>query len=143
MNEIWELFFDEKSKLLQKNQIKKNDLFVSPIDLNDNNIPNGNSIYLTLCNKLYAITDNKTWYEKIEILNKSFHQVLNSNFSQMFSFIKSLDISKETISFTFYGDPKKTEEIRHKLLKDFSVGGPGGILSISVILIFGLNFNLK
>ena len=88
--------------------------------MNDNNIPNGNSIYLTLCNKLYAITDNKTWYEKIEILNKSFHQVLNSNFSQMFSFIKSLDISKETISFTFYGDPKKTEEIRHKLLKDFS-----------------------
>ena len=120
MNEIWELFFDEKSKLLQKNQIKKNDLFVSPIDLNDNNIPNGNSIYLTLCNKLYTITDNKTWYEKIEILNKSFHQVLNSNFSQMFSFIKSLDICKETISFTFYGDPKKTEEIRHKLLKDFS-----------------------
>ena len=120
MNEIWELFFDEKSKLLQKNQIKKNDLFVSPIDLNDNNIPNGNSVYLTLCNKLYAITDNKTWYEKIEILNKSFHQVLNSNFSQMFSFIKSLDICKETISFTFYGDPKKTEEIRHKLLKDFS-----------------------
>ena len=120
MNDVWNLFYDEKSQLLQKNQIKENDLFVNPIDLNDNNIPNGNSIYLILCNKLYAITNDKNWYNKIEILQKSFHQILNSNFSQMFSFIKALDICNETISFTFYGDPKKTEEIRHKLLKDFS-----------------------
>ena len=28
MLETWELFFDEKNKLLQKNPINKNDLFV-------------------------------------------------------------------------------------------------------------------
>ena len=39
MDEAWDMFYDDKSKLLQKNPIKINDLFVNPIDLNDNNIP--------------------------------------------------------------------------------------------------------
>ena len=39
MVEAWNMFYDDKSKLLQKNPIKINDLFVSPVDLNDNNIP--------------------------------------------------------------------------------------------------------
>ena len=51
MIEAWNMFYDDKSKLLQKNPIKTNDLFVSPVDLNDNNIPNGNSVYLTQINK--------------------------------------------------------------------------------------------
>ena len=36
MNETWELFFDQKNKLLQKNKNGDNDLFVNPIDINDN-----------------------------------------------------------------------------------------------------------
>ena len=52
----WEYFFDKKSGLMQKNKILDNDLFVQPVDLNDNNIPNGNSVYLSLCNKIYIIT---------------------------------------------------------------------------------------
>ena len=119
MNEVWEMFYDEKSKLLQKNQIKDNDLFVSPIDLNDNNIPNGNSIYLDICNKLYSITNERLWFDKSEVLKKSFHQILNSNFSQMFSFIKILDICNDTISFTFYGDQNELLEIKNRLLKEF------------------------
>ena len=119
MNEVWEMFYDEKSKLLQKNQIKDNDLFVSPIDLNDNNIPNGNSIYLDICNKLYSISNDKLWFDKSEVLKKSFHQILNSNFSQMFSFIKILDICNDTISFTFYGDQNELLEIKNRLLKEF------------------------
>ena len=116
MVEAWNMFYDDKSKLLQKNPIKKNDLFVSPVDLNDNNIPNGNSVYLTQINKLYYITNDKHWSEKSRILQQSFHQVLNSNFSQMFSFVKALDMYHETISFTFYGDNK---EIKNYLLKNY------------------------
>ena len=116
MVEAWNMFYDDKSKLLQKNPIKINDLFVSPVDLNDNNIPNGNSVYLTQINKLYYITNDKYWFEKSRILQQSFHQVLNSNFSQMFSFVKALDMYHETISFTFYGDNK---EIKNYLLKNY------------------------
>ena len=116
MVEAWNMFYDDKSKLLQKNPIKINDLFVSPVDLNDNNIPNGNSVYLTQINKLYYITNDKHWSEKSRILQQSFHQVLNSNFSQMFSFVKALDMYHETISFTFYGDNK---EIKDYLLKNY------------------------
>ena len=116
MVEAWSMFYDDKSKLLQKNPIKINDLFVSPVDLNDNNIPNGNSVYLTQINKLYYITNDKHWSEKSRILQQSFHQVLNSNFSQMFSFVKALDMYHETISFTFYGDNK---EIKDYLLKNY------------------------
>ena len=116
MVEAWNMFYDDKSKLLQKNPIKINDLFVSPVDLNDNNIPNGNSVYLNQINKLYYITNDKYWLEKSRILQQSFHQVLNSNFSQMFSFVKALDMYHETISFTFYGDNK---EIKNYLLKNY------------------------
>ena len=116
MVEAWNMFYNDKSKLLQKNPIKINDLFVNPVDLNDNNIPNGNSVYLTQINKLYYITNEKHWFEKSRILQQSFHQVLNSNFSQMFSFVKALDMYHETISFTFYGDNK---EIKDYLLKNY------------------------
>ena len=119
MVEAWNMFYDEKSKLLQKNPIKRNDLFVSPVDLNDNNIPNGNSVYLTQLNKLYYITNDKHWSEKSRLLQQSFHQILNSNFSQMFSFVKALDMYHETISFTFYGENKEIKEIKNHLLKNY------------------------
>ena len=113
----WDLYFDKKSGLMQKNKILDNDLFVKPVDLNDNNIPNGNSVYLGLCNKIYTITNNKIWFEKIEILKKSYHQFLNANFSQMFSFVKTLDICNESISFTINGD--LDPDIKKYLLKKF------------------------
>ena len=88
MKEIWEIFYNKDIQLLQKNKIKDNDLFVSPIDLNDSNIPNGNSVYLNLCNKIYTITNDKFWFDKVEILKKSFHQVL------ILFFLKCLVLSK-------------------------------------------------
>ena len=119
MKEIWEIFYNKDTQLLQKNKIKDNDLFVSPIDLNDSNIPNGNSIYLNLCNKIYTITNNKFWFDKVEILKKSFHQVLNSFFSQMFSFIKVLDLCENSISFTFFGNLDSIKDIKVNLQKDY------------------------
>ena len=119
MKEIWEIFYNKDTQLLQKNKIKDNDLFVSPIDLNDSNIPNGNSVYLNLCNKIYTITNDKFWFDKVEILKKSFHQVLNSFFSQMFSFIKVLDLCENSISFTFFGNQDSINDIKINLQKDY------------------------
>ena len=119
MKEIWEIFYNKDTQLLQKNKIKDNDLFVSPIDLNDSNIPNGNSVYLNLCNKIYTITNDKFWFDKVEILKKSFHQVLNSFFSQMFSFIKVLDLCENSISFTFFGNQDSIKDIKINLQKDY------------------------
>ena len=119
MKEIWEIFYNKDNQLLQKNIINENDLFVSPIDINDSNIPNGNSIYLNLCNKLYTITNDKIWSEKVEILKKSFHQVLNSFYSQMFSFIKILDLCDDNISFTFFGKQESIKEIKINLQKNY------------------------
>ena len=119
MNEIWEIFYNKDTQLLQKNIIQKNDLFVNPVDLSDSNIPNGNSVYLNLCNKLYTITNDKIWMEKVNILKKSFHQVLNSFYSQMFSFIKTLDLCDDSISFTFFGKKDSIEEIKKDLQKNF------------------------
>ena len=119
MKEIWKIFYNKDTQLLQKNKIKDNDLFVSPIDLNDSNIPNGNSIYLNLCNKVYTITNDKFWFDKVEILKKSFHQVLNSFFSQMFSFIKTLDLCENSISFTFFGNQDSIKDIKINLQKNY------------------------
>ena len=61
MLKIWNLFYDKKNKILQKNPIDKNDLFVTPADISDHNIPNGNSIFLINCKKLEAITGENNW----------------------------------------------------------------------------------
>ena len=82
MIEAWKIFYNTESKLLQKNKLKSNDMFVDPIDISDNNIPNGNSFYLLLCNKLFNISGDNNWSEKKNILSKSFHASINSNFSQ-------------------------------------------------------------
>ena len=119
MNETWKLFYNDKTGFFQKNKLKDNDLFADPIDLNDNNIPNGNSIYLYICNKLYTITNEKDWLEKSEILRKSFHQTINSFYSQMFSFIKTLDICENSLSFTFYGKINTIENIKKSLQSKF------------------------
>ena len=41
-----ELFYVKEKSIFQKNAISTNDLFHKPIDISDNNIPNGNSIML-------------------------------------------------------------------------------------------------
>ena len=115
MVKAWHLFYNEKHTLLQKNIIKKNDLFVNPIDISDNNIPNGNSIYLEVCNKLKNITLDNQWQSKIDMLSKTFHSYLNYNFSQMFSYIKVLDICENNITITFNGNHSKYKKIFKEL----------------------------
>ena len=119
MIEAWDLFYNNQYELLQKNIIKTNDLFVNPIDISDNNLPNGNSIYLSICNKLKNITNKNEWQNKIDILNKTFHSYINYNFSQMFSFIKILDICEKNITITFNGDYKSYKSLLKKVNINF------------------------
>ena len=120
MNEAWNNFFNINENVLQKNKIRFNDLFVEPIDLNDNNIPNGNSIYLLICNKLFNILGDQKWNERINTLSKSFHSHINSNFSQMFSYIKTLDICEENITITINSKNRETiNKIKKLIVKNF------------------------
>ena len=117
MEETWRLFFNKENNLLQKNILKSNDLFVQPLDIADSNIPNGNSIYLLICSKLSNITNNKSWAEKSDILSKSFHTFINYNFSQMFSYLKILDICEENITVSLHG--KINEELKKEIITKF------------------------
>ena len=117
MKETWDLFFNKDHNLLQKNILNNNDLFVNPIDFGDNNIPNGNSIFLLICNKLKNITDDNYWKEKIDILSKTFHMYIGYNFSQMFSYLKILDICEKNITITFYGKSSDFDKKKFNILK--------------------------
>ena len=120
MDEAWNNFFNSNEGVLQKNKIQSNDLFVEPIDLNDNNTPNGNSIYLLISNKLKNITLENKWSERIDILSKSFHSRLNSNFAQMFSYIKILDVCEDNITITINSKNTDTiKKIREQVVKNF------------------------
>jgi len=115
----WDLFYDKDNKILQKNLIKKNDLFVPPSDVNDSNIPNGNSIFLLNCKKLEVITSEEKWKNMTKELIQSFHSFLNLQSTQMVSYIKNLDMCEELQTFTFFGDINKTKEIRQYVKKNY------------------------
>ena len=119
LKQTWNFFYDEDNNLLQKNIKNSNDLFVKPIDVIDNNIPNGNGIFLLACNKIFNIAEDIFWKEKIEILKKSYHSSINNAYSQMFSYLKILDICDQNITFTFNGYDKKLRDIKDKLLKKY------------------------
>ncbi len=117
MKEIWSLFFNKDNNLLQKNIFNSNDLFVNPVDIADNNIPNGNSIYLLICSKLNNITNDQEWLKKLDILSKSINTYISFNFSQMFSYLKTLDISENNITVSLHG--KIDEKLKKEILKKF------------------------
>jgi len=119
IQQTWDLFYDEKNKILQKNPIEENDLFVPPLDINDNNIPNGNSIFLLNCKKLEAITNDNKWQSMAKELIQSFHSFLNLQSTQMVSYIKNLDICEELTTFTFFGDVKKIKELQKFVKKNY------------------------
>ncbi len=119
LKETWSLFYDEETKTLQKNSQKTNDLFVKPIDIIDNNIPNGNSIFLLTLNKIFNITENIIYKNKIENLTKSFYSLIDRNYSQMFSYYKTLDICENNITFTFFGFNDEFQKIRDFLLLNY------------------------
>jgi len=119
VQQTWDLFYDKENKILQKNPIKQNDLFVPPLDINDGNIPNGNSVFLLNCKKLEAITDDAKWQGMTKELIQSFHSFLNLKSTQMTSYIKNLDMCEELTTFTFFGDIKKIKELQQFVKKNY------------------------
>jgi len=85
----------------------------------DNNIPNGNSIFLLTLNKIFNITENNIYKNKIENLTKSFYSLIDRNYSQMFSYYKTLDICENNITFTFCGFNDEFQKIRDFLLLNY------------------------
>jgi len=119
VQQTWDLFYDKENKILQKNPIKQNDLFVPPLDINDSNIPNGNSVFLLNCKKLEAITNDTKWQGMTKELIQSFHSLLNLKSTQMVSYIKNLDMCEELTTFTFIGDIKKIKELQQFVKKNY------------------------
>jgi len=119
VQQTWDLFYDKENKILQKNPIKQNDLFVPPLDINDGNIPNGNSVFLLNCKKLEAITNDTKWQGMAKELIQSFHSFLNLKSTQMVSYIKNLDMCEELTTFTFFGDIKKIKELQQFVKKNY------------------------
>jgi len=119
VQQTWNLFYDKENKILQKNPIKQNDLFVPPLDINDSNIPNGNSVFLLNCKKLEAITNDTKWQGMTKELIQSLHSFLNLKSTQMVSYIKNLDMCEELTTFTFFGDIKKIKELQQFVKKNY------------------------
>jgi len=119
VQQTWDLFYNKENKILQKNPIKQNDLFVPPLDINDSNIPNGNSVFLLNCKKLEAITNDTKWQGMAKELIQSFHSLLNLKSTQMVSYIKNLDMCEELTTFTFIGDIKKINELQQFVKKNY------------------------
>jgi len=115
----WDLFYDKSNKILQKNLIDENDLFVPPSDVNDSNIPNGNSIFLLSCKKLEAITGDLKWQNITKELSQSFHSFLNLQSTQMVSYIKNMDMCEHLQTFTFFGDINKYKELHQYVKKKY------------------------
>ena len=79
-----ELFYIKEKFIFQKNIISDNDLFHKPMDISDNNIPNGNSIMLLNFSRLGMKKEAKE-------LSNSLNGYLNIYKSLMTSSLKSID----------------------------------------------------
>jgi uncharacterized protein YyaL (SSP411 family) len=82
-----ELFYIKEKSIFQKNIIDKNDLFHTPIDISDNNIPNGNSIMLMNFSRLGMKKEARE-------LSNSLNGYLNIYKSLMVSCLKTIDYYK-------------------------------------------------
>ena len=86
-----ELFYVKEKFIFQKNIISNNDLFHKPIDVSDNNIPNGNSIMLLNFSRLGMKNEAKE-------LSNSLNGYLNIYKLLMVSSLKSIDYFNMTES---------------------------------------------
>ena len=82
-----EIFYIKEKSIFQKNIITDNDIFHKPIDISDNNIPNGNSIMLLNFSRLGMKNEAKE-------LAKSLNGYLNIYKSLMASSLKAIDYYK-------------------------------------------------
>ncbi len=84
-------FYDKNNKIFQKNEKSKNDIFMNPIDISDNILPNANSIMLINFSRLGYIDQAKE-------LSNSLNGYLNIYKNFMTSSLKALDFFREISS---------------------------------------------
>jgi uncharacterized protein len=77
-------FYIKEKNIFQKNQKDKNDIFLSPIDIGDNTIPNGNAIMLINLTRLGLMDESKK-------LANSLNGYLNIYKNHMMTAIRALD----------------------------------------------------
>ena len=77
-------FFLEDKKIFQKNPKINNDIFIRPVDISDNTIPNGNAIMLINLIKLGMMNDAKK-------LSESLNGYLNIYKTHMMTALRALD----------------------------------------------------
>ncbi len=87
-NEAIRKFYDIDNKIFQKNEKNKNDIFMKPIDIGDNILPNANSIMLINFSRLGFNKEAKE-------LSISLNGYLNVYKNFMISSIKAIDFYKE------------------------------------------------
>ena len=84
---VLNFFYIKDKNIFQKNEIRKNDLFLRPIDITDHTVPNGNSIMLRNLSRLGLLKEAKE-------LAISLNGYLNIYKNFMISSIKSIDLNK-------------------------------------------------
>ena len=87
-DEAIEKFYDDDLNVFQKNEKSKNDIFINPIDISDNTLPNANSVMLMNFCRLGYI-------DQAEELSNSLNGYLNIYKNFMTSSLKALDFFKE------------------------------------------------
>ena len=81
-------FYDNNNKIFQKNEKSKNDIFMNPIDISDNTLPNANSIMLINFSRLGYVNQAKE-------LSLSLNGYLNLYKNFMTTSLKAIDFFKE------------------------------------------------
>ena len=81
-------FYDKDTKIFQKNEKSTNDIFMRPIDISDNTLPNANSIMLINFSRLGFV-------DQANELSDSLNGYLNIYKNFMTSSLKALDFFKE------------------------------------------------
>ena len=87
-------FYLKDKKIFQKNEILKNDIFISPVDISDHSISNGNSIMLLNFSRLGMKSNGKE-------LSDSLNAYLNIYKGFMISSLKSIDFFNENLKGIF------------------------------------------
>ena len=90
-DETVDKFYIKEKNIFQKNQINKNELFYTPIEISDNTIPNGNAVMLLNFTRLGLMSEGKK-------LSVSLNGYLNVYKNYMITAIKALDFFNNKLS---------------------------------------------
>jgi len=90
-DETVDKFYIKEKNIFQKNQINKNELFYTPIEISDNTTPNGNAVMLLNFTRLGLMSEGKK-------LSVSLNGYLNVYKNYMITAIKALDFFNNKLS---------------------------------------------